>query len=135
MWRCRLPTVCIGCRLLCHPTNHEPLQPMQNKQGLGLLSNKSELSLTSVVEMGFTESQAEHICAVVSEFRGSHSKHSSSTLTALFGLGLNPASVFKMLEKCPELYTVNEAQLQQRIANLRKFGFVEGEMKDSIDSG
>lgn len=110
------------------------MQPMQNNQGLHLLSSKSELSLSSVVEMGFTESQAERIYAVVSEFRGSNHKHALSALSALFVLGLNAASVLKVLEKCPELFTVKEAQLQQRITNLRKLGFVEGEMKVSIDT-
>lgn len=84
--------------------------------------------------MGFTEAQAEHICAVASEFRGSNPQHASSTLRALFVLGLNSASVLKALEKCPELYTVKEAQLQHRITNLRQLGFVEGEMKVSIGS-
>lgn len=107
---------------------------MQNNQGLDLLSSKTELSLTSVVEMGFTESQAEHICSAISEFRGSNPKHALSTIAALLVLGLNSASVLKALEKCPELYTVKEDQLQQRITNLRKLGFVEGEIKVSIDS-
>jgi len=55
-------------------------------------------------------------------------RHALSTLTALFVLGLNPSSVLKVLEKCPELYTINESQLQQRIGNLRKLGLVEGEL-------
>lgn len=84
--------------------------------------------------MGFTESQAEHICSFISEFRGSNPKLALSTIAALLVLGLNSASVLKVLEKCPELYTVKEAQLQQRITNLRKLGFVEGEIKISIDS-
>lgn len=127
-WRCHLPTVCSGCRLLCHPTSRHSLQPVQTGQGLDLLSSQSELALSSVVEMGFTDSQAEQICAL-SRFRGSNPKHALSTLTALFVLGLNPASVLKVIEKCPELYTVKEAQLQQRITNLRKLGLVEGEMR------
>lgn len=106
---------------------------MQNGQGLKLLSSKSELPLSSVVEMGFTESQAEQICAVVSKFRGSNPEHALSTLTALFVLGLNTVSLLKVLDKCPELYTVKEAQLQQRITNLRKLGFGEGEIKISVD--
>uniref|UniRef100_H3C260 Mitochondrial transcription termination factor 4 n=1 Tax=Tetraodon nigroviridis TaxID=99883 RepID=H3C260_TETNG len=91
-------------------------------------SSQSELALSSVVEMGFTDSQAEQICAL-SRFRGSNPKHALSTLTALFVLGLNPASVLKVIEKCPELYTVKEAQLQQRITNLRKLGLVEGSLQ------
>lgn len=78
--------------------------------------------------MGFTETQAEHVYDAVSRVRGgSAAKHALSTLTALFVLGLNPSSVLKVLEKCPELYTVKESQLQQRIGNLRKLGLVEGE--------
>lgn len=79
--------------------------------------------------MGFTETQAERIYDAVSKVRGeSAAKHALSTLTALFVLGLNPSSVLKVLEKCPELYAVKELQLQQRIGNLRKLGFVEGEI-------
>lgn len=126
--------MCIGCRSLCHPTSHEPLQPAHNNQSLDLLSSQSEseLSLHSLEQMGFTETQAEHVCAVFSHFRGSTAKHALSTITALFVLGLNAASMLKVFEKCPELYTVREAQLQQRINNLRKLGFVEGEIKISI---
>lgn len=125
----------MGCRLLCHPTSHEPLQPAHNNQGLHLScsQSESELSWRSLEQMGFTKTQAEHVCAVFSQFRGSTTKHALSTITALFVLGLNTTSVLKVLEKCPDLYTVREAQLQQRINNLRKLGFVEGEIKVSID--
>ena len=79
--------------------------------------------------MGFTDTQAEQIYESVSKARGgSAAKHALSSLTALFVLGLNPSSVLKILEKCPELYTVKESQLQQRIGNLRKLGLVEGEI-------
>lgn len=77
--------------------------------------------------MGFTETQAEHVHDTVSRFRGgSAAKRALSTLTALFVLGLNPSSVLKLLEKCPDLYAVKESQLEQRIGNLRKLGLVEG---------
>lgn len=79
--------------------------------------------------MGFTDIQAEEIYQTVSNVRGgSVAKHALSTLTALFVLGLNPSSVLKLLQKCPELYTVKESQLQQRIDNLRKVGLGEGEI-------
>lgn len=135
LWRRHLPTVCIGCRLLCHPTSHEPLQQAHNNQGLKLLSSQSEseLSLHSLEQMGFTETQAEHVCAVFSQLRGITAKHALSTITALFVLGLNAASMLKVIEKCPELSAVREAQLQQRINNLRKLGFVEGEIQISFD--
>lgn len=80
--------------------------------------------------MGFTDSQAQRIYEDTSKLRGGSAacKHALSTLTALFVLGLNPSSVLKLLEKCPELYTVRESLLQQRIGNLRKLGLVEGEL-------
>lgn len=77
--------------------------------------------------MGFTDTQAEQLHDTVSKLRGgSAAKHVLSTLTALFALGLNPSSVLKLLDKCPELYSVKEPQLQQRIDNLRKLGLGEG---------
>ncbi|KAM3604118.1 uncharacterized protein V6R79_006659 [Siganus canaliculatus] len=80
--------------------------------------------------MGFTDTQAEHIYDAVSKVRGgSAAKHAVSTLTALFVLGLNPSSVLKLLEKCPELYTIKESQFSQRISNLRKLGLVEGSLQ------
>lgn len=88
-----------------------------------------ELSLHSLADMGFSETQAECIYDAVSKIRGgSAARHALSALTALFVLGLNPSSVLKVLEKCPELYNVKESQLQQRTANLRKLGLVEGEI-------
>jgi len=79
--------------------------------------------------MGFTDCQAGRIFEAVSSLRGgSVAKHVLSTLTVLFVLGLNPSSVLKLLDKCPELYTVKETLLQQRISNLRKLGLVEGEI-------
>lgn len=106
------------------------MQETQHNHEVGHLSRKpaTELSLRSLVDMGFTQTQAEHVYDAVSRVRGgSAAKHAPSTLTALFVLGLNPSSVLKVLEKCPELYTVKESQLQQRIGNLRKLGLVEGE--------
>ena len=88
----------------------------------------TELSLHSLLDMGFTDPQAEQIYQTVSKLRGgSAAKHALSTLTVLFVLGLNPSTVLKLLEKCPELYTVKESLLQQRIGNMRKLGLVEGE--------
>ncbi|KAK2822337.1 hypothetical protein Q5P01_022402 [Channa striata] len=89
-----------------------------------------ELSLQSLLDMGFTDTQAEQIYESVSKVRGGgFSKQALSSLTALFGLGLNPSSVLKVLQRCPEIYTVKEAQLQQRIGHLRKVGFVEGSLQ------
>ncbi|XP_056246415.1 transcription termination factor 4, mitochondrial isoform X2 [Seriola aureovittata] len=80
--------------------------------------------------MGFTDTQAEQIYEAVCKVRGgSAAKHALSTLAALFVLGLSPSSVLKLLQKCPQLYTVKESQLQQRIENLRKLGLVEGSLQ------
>lgn len=79
--------------------------------------------------MGFTEYQAEQLYDSVSRMKGGNAaKHVLSTLSVLFVLGLNPTTVHKLLDKCPELYTVKDVQLQQRITQLRHLGFVEGEI-------
>ncbi|KAK5859908.1 hypothetical protein PBY51_021425 [Eleginops maclovinus] len=130
--RCLLQPLCTGGRLLCSSTSHGPLQPTLHDRELNPLSRQpvTELSLPSLVDMGFTDSQAEQMYEATSKLRGtSTSKHALSTLTALFVLGLNPSSVQKILEKCPELYTVTESQFQQRIGNMRKLGLVEGSLQ------
>ncbi|XP_042337359.1 transcription termination factor 4, mitochondrial-like [Plectropomus leopardus] len=119
--RCHLRPLCTGCRLLCSSTD-------QSNE----LSSKpvSELPPHSLRDMGFTDTQAEQIHEVVSRLRGgSAAKHALSTLTALLVLGLNPSTVLKLLEKCPELYTVKESLLQQRIVNMRKLGLGEGSLQ------
>ncbi|XP_003438221.1 transcription termination factor 4, mitochondrial [Oreochromis niloticus] len=115
-------------RWCCSSTN----QATQHNQDLNPPSGipVTELSLRSFIDMGFTESQAEQIYESLANVRrGDSAKHILPTLTALFVLGLNPSSVKKCLEKCPELYTIKEAQLQQRISNLRKMGLVEGSLQ------
>lgn len=127
--RCHLQPLCIRCRLLCSSTSQTTLQ--QRNHELSPLPRKpvTELSLRSLLDMGFTDTQAEQIYDAVSKARGgSAAQHALSALTALFVLGLNPSSVLKVLEKCPELYTVKESQFQQRVGNLRKLGLVEGEV-------
>lgn len=84
--------------------------------------------------MGFTEAQARHLYDSVSCVRGGNAaKQVLSTLSALFVLGLNPSSVKLVLDKCPELYAVNETQLQQRIDQLRKLGLLEGEVSFRVE--
>ncbi|XP_037644476.1 transcription termination factor 4, mitochondrial [Sebastes umbrosus] len=127
--RCHLQPL---CRLLCSSTSQSTLQSSQHNHELLPLSRKpvTELSPRSLLDMGFTDSQAEQIYDVTSKLRGgSAAKHALSTLTALFVLGLNPSSVLKLLEKCPELYTVKESQFQQRIGNMRKLGLMEGSLQ------
>lgn len=127
--RCHIRSLYIEGRLLCSSTNQSPLQSIQLEHGNTPESGKTELSLRSLIDMGFTHIQAEQIYEAVSSIRGaSAAKHALSTLTALFVLGLNPSSVLKVLEKCPELYTVKDTLLQQRISSLRKLGLVEGEV-------
>ncbi|KAG7524386.1 transcription termination factor 4, mitochondrial [Solea senegalensis] len=119
-------------RLLCSSSNQTSLQSAGHISKVSHGSNKpvTELSLRTLVDMGFTEPQAEQLHEAVSTVRGaSATKHALSTLTALFVLGYNTSSVQKLLLKCPELCTVKEPQLQQRISNLRKLGFVEGSLQ------
>ncbi|XP_034039551.1 transcription termination factor 4, mitochondrial [Thalassophryne amazonica] len=99
--------------------NHDKAAPVQKRPD-------TVLSLQSLVQMGFDEAQAEHIYSTVAKTRGISAKHAPSTLSALFELNLNPSSILKLLDKCPEVYTVNEAHIQKRINKLRKLGFVEG---------
>lgn len=122
--------------LLCSSTSQSPLQSAQRSHELSPPSAEpaTELSLHSLLDMGFTDTQAQQMYDTLSKItRRSAAKHALSTLTALLVLGLNPSTVLKLLEKCPELYTVKESQLQQRIGNLRKLGLGEGEI--TIASG
>ncbi|XP_033993900.1 transcription termination factor 4, mitochondrial [Trematomus bernacchii] len=130
--RCQLQPLCAGGRLLCSSTSQGTVQSPQHTHEPHPLSRQpvTELSLPSLVDMGFTDSQAEHIYDATSKLRGtSASKHSLSTLTVMFVLGLKPSSVLTILEKCPELYTINELHLHQRIGNMRKLGLVEGSLQ------
>ncbi|XP_068594329.1 transcription termination factor 4, mitochondrial [Cebidichthys violaceus] len=121
---CPLQPLCTGCRLFCSSSSHNHELGPQPREPV------PQPSLRSLVDMGFTDSQAEQIHEATSKLRGgSAAHHALSTLTALFVLGLNPSSVLKLLEKCPELYTVKDSQLQQRIGNMRKLGLVEGSLQ------
>lgn len=93
-------------------------------------ATSEELSVRSLLDMGFSDSQVEHIYETISKSRGgSIAKHASSTLSTLIMLGLNPSSVLKLVDKCPELYNIKDSLLQQRIGNLRKLGLVEGSLQ------
>ncbi|XP_029308659.1 transcription termination factor 4, mitochondrial isoform X2 [Cottoperca gobio] len=129
--RCYLLPLCTGCRFFYSSTSRGTLKSTQPNHELNLLSMQpvTELSLPSLVDMGFTDSQAEQLYDATSKLKGGAAKHALSTLTALFVLGLNPSNVLKLLEKCPELYTIKESQIQQRIANIRKLGLVEGSLQ------
>ncbi|XP_008279428.1 transcription termination factor 4, mitochondrial [Stegastes partitus] len=119
------------CRLLCSSSN----QSSEHNHEVSPLTRKPvpELSLRSLIDMGFTDTQAEQMFESVSSVRGGGAaKHTLSTLTVLFMLGLNPTNVQKLLDKCPELLTVGETQLQQRISNLRKHGLGEGSLQRMV---
>lgn len=129
--RCHLRPLCIRCRLFCSSNIQSRQQSAQHSHELRPLSGKpaAELSQQALLNMGFTDIQAEQIWESVLKVRGgSVAKHAQSTLAALFSLGLNSSSVLKLLQKCPELYTIKESQLGQRVGNLRKVGLVEGEL-------
>ena len=129
--RHHLSSLCLDCRRFCSSAGQTASQSTQHSHELASVSGQPppELSLRSLIDMGFTDCQAGRIFEAVSSLRGgSVAKHVLSTLTVLFVLGLNPSSVLKLLDKCPELYTVKETLLQQRISNLRKLGLVEGEI-------
>ncbi|XP_072220105.1 transcription termination factor 4, mitochondrial [Leuresthes tenuis] len=133
--RHHLSSLCMDCRRLCSSDGQTASQSTQHSHELASVSGQpsTELSLRSLTDMGFTDCQAGRIFEAASSLRGgSVAKHVLSTLTVLFVLGLNPTSVLKMLDKCPELYTVKEAQLQQRISNLRKLGLVEGSLQRMV---
>ena len=117
-----LPSQCVDCRLLCSSTDQTSPQHSHELAGLSR-QPVTELSLHSLMDMGFTESQAGQIYEAASGVRGgAAAKHALSTLMGLFVLGLNPSSVLKLLNKCPELYFIKDSQLQQRTNNLRKLG-------------
>ncbi|KAL6467863.1 hypothetical protein MHYP_G00235400 [Metynnis hypsauchen] len=107
------------CRALCST----PLPPQVIKHP------GKELTMRSLAEMGFSETQAE---MVYDGAKKNRCKHDAPILVGLFALGLNPTSVVKILEKCPELYAVKGSQLQQRITNLRKLGLLEGSLQRVI---
>lgn len=124
--RSHLQPLCVMSRH-CFSTGDDTLHSRENTYLLG--KSSTELSVRDLLDLGFSNSQADHVYETVCKARGgSTAKHVLATLSALFVLGLNPSNVLKLLEKCPEVYTVKESQLQQRIGNLRKLGLVEGKM-------
>ncbi|XP_028822782.1 transcription termination factor 4, mitochondrial [Denticeps clupeoides] len=85
-----------------------------------------QLDLHSLLEMGFTETQAEHL---YSTFNTTQSKMGTSVLTALMVLGLNHSTIVKILDRNPALYSLKGDQVQQRIENLWKLGLIEGSIQ------
>uniref|UniRef100_A0A8C7WQT4 Mitochondrial transcription termination factor 4 n=1 Tax=Oryzias sinensis TaxID=183150 RepID=A0A8C7WQT4_9TELE len=125
-----LPCLRFGARGLCSSSDHFQSNQRRHEPPPWTAKPVTELSPRSLVVMGFTDSQAEEIYQCVCSIRGEGAaRHALSTLTALFVLGLNSSSVVKVLNKCPELCSVKEVQLQQRISNLRKLGLLEGSLQ------
>lgn len=89
----------------------------------------AQLTVRSLLEMGFSETQAEKMHEGTLKSRG---KNIPSILTVLLVLGLNPSSILKIMQKCPEVYSLKGAEIQQRIDNLRKMGLVEGSLQRVI---
>ncbi|XP_053293101.1 transcription termination factor 4, mitochondrial [Pleuronectes platessa] len=118
--------------LFCSTSSRSPMQSSQHNHPVSPVSETpvTELSPQSLADMGFTGTQAEQMLETASKARGGRAaRHALSTLTALLALGLNPSSVLKLLQKCPEVCSVKESQLQQRVGNLRKLGLVEGSLQ------
>ncbi|XP_019955135.2 transcription termination factor 4, mitochondrial [Paralichthys olivaceus] len=131
-WRCLLQPRHVGCGFFCSSSSRSPLQSSHHNHRASLVSETpaTELTPQALADMGFTETQAGQMFETVSRVRGGRAaRHALSTLTALLALGLNPSSVLKLLQKCPEVCTTMESQLQQRIGNLRKLGLVEGSLQ------
>ncbi|KAM7400736.1 hypothetical protein PAMA_005091 [Pampus argenteus] len=128
--RCLLQPLCSQCRLFCSSSSTPLSSPDSHKAAPVWRKPVTELSLRTLAEMGFTDTQAEQVYDSVSKASGKGAaKHPLPCLSALLALGLNPSSVLKLLEKCPELYSIMESQFQQRIGNLRKLGLVEGSLQ------
>ncbi|XP_026781398.3 transcription termination factor 4, mitochondrial [Pangasianodon hypophthalmus] len=119
----RVPLILLH-RPLCSSQLVPPLSP-GSSPAQTVQHGRRELTIQSLAEMGFSESQAEMVYEAANKTR---CKHDVPVLTVLFSLGLN----LEILEKCPELYSLNEAQLQQRVLNLRKLGLLEGSLQRVI---
>ncbi|KAL2097047.1 hypothetical protein ACEWY4_006254 [Coilia grayii] len=86
-----------------------------------------QLSSRTLLDLGFTETQAESVCEGVIKALGKRSdSYDMSTIMALLVLGLNSSSIVKIFDKSPGLYAEKGPVVQQRIQNLSKLGLVEG---------
>lgn len=124
MWRWSACPVAVsrGHMPFCS-TQQGPHQANPSRSGQVTHTPANQLTLCSLLDMGFSETQAKEMHEGATKSRG---KHFPSVLTALLLLGFNPSSILKIMQKCPEVYSVKGADLQQRIDHLRKMGLVEG---------
>ncbi|XP_015216589.2 transcription termination factor 4, mitochondrial [Lepisosteus oculatus] len=89
-------------------------------------------TVRSLIIMGFTEAQATEVLEGPTGNRVGVAAKRFAMLSTLVALGLNPSTILKILSKCPELYLVKGAQMQQRIDNLRRLGLLEGNLQRVI---
>ncbi|KAJ8011572.1 hypothetical protein DPEC_G00059630 [Dallia pectoralis] len=113
------------CRLYCSIQNQTSTQHTTQQH----LQMGRELSVQALLDMGFTDTQADQMLERANKDGAGQSEHATSTLMVLFVLGLNPSTVLKVLEKCPELFCVKGTHLEQRIDNLRRLGLLEGSLQ------
>ncbi|KAG9343171.1 hypothetical protein JZ751_014148 [Albula glossodonta] len=89
-----------------------------------------ENMFTSLVSMGFTDTQVEQLARrTLNKCTDQTVIQHLATLSTLVTLGFSPSSLLKILNMCPELYQVKGALLQQRVDNLRKLGLLEGSLQ------
>uniref|UniRef100_A0A672RR71 Mitochondrial transcription termination factor 4 n=1 Tax=Sinocyclocheilus grahami TaxID=75366 RepID=A0A672RR71_SINGR len=104
MWRWSVCPVAVsrGHMPFCS-TQQEPHQANPSHTSQVTHSPGNQLTLCSLLEMGFSETQAKEMHEGAMKSRG---KHVPSVLTALLLLGLNPSSILKIMQKCPEVYSL-----------------------------
>ncbi|KAK7163564.1 hypothetical protein R3I93_007574 [Phoxinus phoxinus] len=129
MWRWRVCPVAASRGHMPFCTTQEPHHVNPSCTGQVTHSPVAQLTLSSLLEIGFSETQAEEMHEGATKSRG---KHVPSVLTALLLLGLNPSSILKVMQKCPEVYSLKGADLKQRINHLRKMGLLEGSLQRMI---
>ncbi|XP_041125604.1 transcription termination factor 4, mitochondrial isoform X2 [Polyodon spathula] len=122
--------------LACSRDKDRPETPSQElRDKLKLLNGGTpwscahEETVRSLMDLGFTEDQVIQLCEGTSSQMPPLSTQGLATLSTLTTLGLNPSSILRILEKCPELSRINGNQLQQRINSLRKLGLLEGSLQ------
>ncbi|KAL4624733.1 transcription termination factor 4, mitochondrial [Arapaima gigas] len=110
------------------PLQENTTQPQQSS-----LHSPSEDLLQSLLHLGFAEDQARQLF-----YEGCKGHHGQKVTVHLCGvstlvmLGLSPANVLRILQKCPDLCRVKGVQIQQRIDNLRNLGLIEGNLQRVI---
>ncbi|XP_067850914.1 transcription termination factor 4, mitochondrial [Heptranchias perlo] len=92
-------------------------------------ASELESVVESILKLGFSQVQVRQLLALNPRIAVQPSQKSMPALCILNALGLNPSSIIKVLEKCPQLFGAKDHQLQPRIDNLRKHGLGEGSLQ------